>query len=351
MDLITLTKDDPDFEAYLLGTFSKDKRALPVETYHADTPRERVTFRIIPRDQVGAPHWLRIYLKSSRPELLCLTMGPAIAAWLNHSHSLNEWARIPSWLALLGLFFLHTAVFIFNDVQDHIHGLDRLNHRRGSQVIQKGWASAAEMKLWAWVNGLLAVLFGVPSFLNAPIELLSICACAALCIFVVIKNFGTRWGLCDLALMLLFGPLITMGIAFASFGESNFQDFALGIATGSLSVWVFQVRQFEDLFRAKPQSVRSFLGYLNFDRAHRAVVLEGLLLLFIQPAAALVLRLPLFFLAFSPIVSIPLILTVQRFLKASSPLSSSLVNSSKWALASHLAWSGWWIFALGASWL
>ncbi len=351
MELITLTKEDPEFESYLLGTFSKTHRALPVETYHADTPRERVTFRIVPLEKVDAPHWLKIYFKSSRPELLALLMGPACAAWLNHSHSLNEWTRIPSWMALAGLFFLHTAVFILNDVQDHIHGLDRLNHRRGSQVIQKGWASAAEMKRWAWVNAILALLFGAPSFLNAPLELFAICLIAALSIFVVIKNVGTRWGLCDLALLLLFGPLITMGIAYASFGESHIQDFVLGLATGSLSVWVFQVRQFEDLFRAKPQSLRSFLGYLNFDRAHRVVVFEGLLLLFIQPSAAIVLRLPLIFLAFSPLISIPLILTVQRFLKASSPLSSSLVNSSKWALASHLAWTGWWIFSLAVTWL
>jgi 1,4-dihydroxy-2-naphthoate octaprenyltransferase len=349
--LITLTKNDPEFESYLLGTFSKDHRAIPVETYHAATPRERVTFRVIPREEVGAPHWLKIYLRSSRPELLGLTMGPAAAVWLNHPHSLQEWSEIPSWLALLGLFFLHTAVFIFNDVQDHIHGLDRLNHRRGSQVIQKGWASAAEMKRWAMVNAGLALVVGLPSLLNAWIPLLIVCLTAAAAILIVIKNFGTRWGLCDLALMAIFGPLITMGIAFASFGESNIQDFCLGFAFGALALWVFQIRQFEDLFRSKPATLRTFLGFLNFDRAHRVVVVEGLILLFIQPAVALVLRLPLIFLALSPLISIPLILTVQRFLKANSPLSSSLVNSSRFALASHFTWAGWWILSLGVTWL
>lgn len=351
MELITLTKNDPEFESYLLGTFSKDHRAIPVETYHADTPRERVTFRVIPWEKVGAPHWLKIYLLSSRPELLGLTMGPAIAAWLNHSHSLSDWERIPSWLALLGLFFLHTAVFIFNDVQDHIHGLDRLNHRRGSQVIQKGWASAAEMKRWGIVNAVLALAFGLPSFLNAFLPLLAVCALTAVAIVIILKNFGTRYGLCDLALIAIFGPLITMGVSLASFGETSIQDFSLGIAMGTLALWVFQTRQFEDLFRSKPSTMRTFLGFLNFDRAHRVVVVEGLILLFVQPAVALVLRLPLIFLGFSPVVSIPLILTVQRFLKASSPLSSSLVNSSKYALASHFAWAGWWILSLGVTWL
>src|SRR5437899_8919725 len=60
--------------------------------------------------------------------------------------------------ALLGVFFLHTAAFLLNDVQDHLRGLDRLNRRRCSQVIQKGWVSPLEMKRWAWVNLALAVL-------------------------------------------------------------------------------------------------------------------------------------------------------------------------------------------------
>lgn len=350
-EFITLTKNDPEFESYLLGTFSPSHRALPVETYHAATSRERVTFRVLPIEKVQAPSWWKVYFWSSRPELFGLTLGPAMAAWLMHVNDLSQWTKWPSWFALFGLYFLHTAVFLLNDVQDHMRGFDRLNHRRGSQVIQKGWVTAQAMKRWAWLNGALSVLFGVPAFLLAPIHLAGICAAAALALLIVIAKFGVRYGACDLALAFLFGPLLVGGISLASFGEISLEDFALGAALGLLTVWVFQVRQFEDLFRARSENFRTFLGHLSFDQARKVVIVEGLLLLLLQPVTAVVLHGPMYLLALTPIVSIPLVLTLQRFLKAASPLSSSLVGSSKWALASHLAWTAWWIFSLGVAWL
>lgn len=351
MEYITLTKDDPEFKSYLLGTFSDSHRALPVETYHAQTARERVTFRVVPLAQVGAPAWWKIYLRSSRPELFGLTLGPAVVAWLGHRQSLGEWTRWPSWLALAGLFFLHTAVFLQNDVQDHLRGSDRLNRRRGSQVIQKGWVRAADMKMWAWLNAALALAFAVPAFLNAPAELALVCLSAVIALGVLLRNWGTKWGFCDLAVGMLFGPLLTCGIALASFGRTGVRDLLLGVALGSLAVWVFQVRQFEDLFRSKPQGFRTFLGYKNFDTSRRVAIGEGAALLILQPAIALILKVPLWSFVFLPLVSVPLVLTVQRFLRAASPLSSALAGSSRMALISHFSWTLWWIAALGAEWL
>lgn len=351
MEYITLTRDDPEFESYLLGTFSPSLRALPVETFHAQTSRERVTFRLVPREKVAAPRWWKIYFWSCRPELLGLTMGPSIAAWFGQPARLAEWTRWPSWFALLGVFFLHTAAFLFNDVQDHLRGLDRLNRRRGSQVIQKGWVSAAAMKKWAWLNFGLAVLFGVPAFLNAPVELALICLAAFACMLALWFHRGARWGISDFALALLFGPLLTCGISLASFGVCNWRDIALGAAFGSLTAWVLQVRQIEYLFRAKPEGFRTFLGYWSFDRARMICLIEGALLLILQPSVALLLQVPFKFFILLPVVSVPLILFIGRLRQAASPLSSSLVGADRWALGAHLSWALWWIVALGGSWL
>ncbi len=350
-EFITLTKNDPDFDSYLWGTFSQTHRALPVETYHAATAKERVTFRVLTLEKVAAPAWWKVYFWSARPELFGLTLGPAVAAWLLHVQSINAWTKWPSWFALAGLFFLHTAVFLANDVQDHLRGFDRLNHRRGSQVIQKGWVTASAMKRWAWVNFALAVLFGVPAFLNAPLELALVCSIAAAALVTITGKYGVRFGACDLSLALLFGPLLTTGIALASFGEASFKDIALGLSFGFLTVWVFQVRQFEDLFRAKAENFRTFFGHLSFDRARKFALIEGIALLFIPPAAGVILNLQLGFLLLSPLVGLPLIFTLRRIYLAASPLSSSLADLSKWSLASHLSWTAWWVFALGVAWL
>lgn len=350
-EYITLTSEDPEFQSYLLGTFSKTERAIPVETFHAQTQRERVTFRIVPVEKVGAPPWWVIYFRACRPELWGLTLGPAVAAWLSHKNLIENWERWPSWLALAGIFFLQTAAFLYNDVQDHLRGGDRLNRRRGSQVIQKGWSSAAAMKTWAVVNAVLAAVFGVPAFLNAPFELAVLCMTAVTALYILMKNWGARWGLCDLAILLLFGPLLTMGTALASFGEAGVRDIAIGVAYGAMAVWVFQVRQFEDLFRSNPAASRTFVGWLNFDKARWAVVIEGFLLLGLIPIAAGVIRMAMVPLALLPIASFPFVLLINRIYKAASPLSSTLAQTSRWALFAHMAWTAWWLLALGLAWL
>ena len=351
MEYITLTKGDAEFDAYLLGTFSRTHRALPVETFHPQTARERVTFKLVPREKVAAPRWWVTYFWSSRPELLGLTMGPAIAAWLNHHSEIHEWTKWPSWFALLGVFFLHAASFLMNDVQDHLRGLDRQNGRRGSQVIQRGWVSAAAMKNWAYVNFFLAVLFGVPAYLNAPVELSVICVAAFVGLGVLVWNKWARWGASDFAVTMLFGPLLTSGIALASFGACDVRDVVLGIAVGALATWALQARQFEYLFRAQPEGFRTFLGFWNFDRARTLCVVEGVLLLLLQPLAAWLLGIPLKLFILLPVVSIPSILFMGRLRSAASPLSSQLVNANRWALGAHLSWTLWWILALGVTWL
>lgn len=351
MNYVTLTSADPEFKSYLLGTFSKTHRALPVETYSAHAPFERVTFQLVPVEQIKSPSWWRIYFRAARPELLPLTLGPAIVAWLSHPQSLPQWTRWPSWCAILGIFFLHVATFLFNDVHDHLRGGDRANLRRGSRVIQKGWVTAEAMRRWAWVNFGLAFLFGVPAFLNAPLPLLGVCALAASALIILTRNIGTAWGLCDVSLFLLFGPLLTLGTAMAGFRTASEIDLLTGLAFGTLSLWIFQIRQFENLFRARSESFRTFLGFRTFDRARQIVIAEGVLILMLQVLIAVTLRSPLLFIALVPLISWPHLLTLDRLYRAASPLSSRLVRVSRLALIAHVLWTGWWILIMGVQWL
>jgi 1,4-dihydroxy-2-naphthoate octaprenyltransferase len=351
MEFITLAKGDAEFDQYLRGTFSRTHRALPIETYHAQTARERVTFHVVAVRDLKIPSWWKVYFWSVRPELLGLTMGPAIAAWLDGRQWMQEWNRWPSWLALLGVFFLHTAMCVLSDVQDHLRGLDRVNRRQGSQVIQKGWVSARQMQRWAYLNFALAALFGGPALFHAPAQLAVVCALALLCMVAVLLNRWARWGVSDLALALLFGPLLTSGIALASFGTCQWRDVVLGVAFGGLTAWSLQFRQFENIFRSRPEGFRTFLTAWDFDRAKVICLTEGVILLLLQPVVALYLAIPLKLWVLLPLVSVPMILTLGRLLKSASPLSSSLTDSGWWALASHSAWMVWWIVALGMAWL
>jgi len=157
--------------------------------------------------------------------------------------------------------------------------------------------------------------------------------------------------LSDVALAALFGPLLTSGIALASFGVCSRTDLLLGLAFGTLTLWTFQTRQFEHLFRSKPEGFHTFIAYRNFDRARRIVWLESVLLLLLQPTLALAAHMPMKMIILLPAISVPMILFTSRVWRAASPLSSNLVRSQRWALIAHFAWTSWWIVALVVQWL
>ena len=354
MEFVTLSKGDPEFDAYLLGTFAKDKRALPVDTFQHGQRNERVTFQIVSLNEVKAPPWWLTYLRSCRLELSTMALGPAGAAWLSHPDRYEQWTQWPSWFAMLGLFFLQTSLFLFNDYQDHLGGKDRLNRRRGSQVIQKGWTTALHMRRWAMVNGALGLMFGVPAFLNAPVELAVIGVLSFVAMFGFLKSRGQRWGQGDVSLFLLLGPLLACGVAAASYSQILVGDLLVGFAFGLLSLWVFHARQFEDLFRSRPEFFRTFLGYLPFDQARIFVLFEGVAVVTFQWLALNVVAAsvhPAVYAVFACAASVPVLLTMRRFWQATSPLSSSLMRISSWALASHAVWTLAWWSILGSLWL
>jgi len=63
-ELLTLSKSDPRFHSYIEGTFSKEYRALPIQSLNVNTEAEQVTFRIFPMKEVEQPlwglHWLQV---------------------------------------------------------------------------------------------------------------------------------------------------------------------------------------------------------------------------------------------------------------------------------------------------
>lgn len=187
MTLVTLARSDEKFEKYLWGTFAKDQRAIAVETYHPFTSRERVTFRVESLTQIHRPPWWRVYLASARPEMWMLSLAPALSVIVFLRDQFTQSEAIVSLCALLALFFLHNAACLANDVQDHLTGSDRANRRRGSQVIQKGWASAREMYFWSWLNFIFAMGFGIPAVFLAPLSEFAIGLVALLGIFVLLK--------------------------------------------------------------------------------------------------------------------------------------------------------------------
>lgn len=348
---ITLTNKDDEFDKYLWGTFSQTQRAIPVETFGAMGERERITFQIIPIEMIEIPPWWRVYSKACRPGMLGFTLGPAVVVWLSHAHLLTHWSKWTSWTALLGIFFLHAGAFMLNDVQDHIQGSDRTNRRRGSRLIQMGWVSAFWMRRWAVLNLAIAGILGGLASIVDPFSVFGLAAIAAICVLVLTYRFGARFGLCDLSVLLLFGPLVSVGVSLTSYSLYSVYDVILGTCLGLTTLFSLQIRQVASLFRSRKEAFRTYLGYLNYESARRLLILTGVLCLIANPIVALIFRMPLVFLLVQPLFAWPLAHCVSRIHTARSPLSSEWLKLSQTGVRAQLGLLSWWILVLGLMWL
>lgn len=347
MEFVTLTKADPDFKKYLWGSFASDKRATTVETFHVDSPRERVTFKIQSVSDVKKPSWWKIYLISARPEMWLLSLGPALSTLLVAKVWDNADRLFVSALALLALFFLHNSACLLNDVMDHIHGTDRANRRRGSQVIQKGWSTAQNMLRWALFNFALAVLLAIPAVLSQPTPLLLVGILAVSSISIMLSAKGARYGLADASVVILYGPLIVTGMSLVQ-GLSISRDLILiALNFGWMSMWVLQARQIENLFRSQKEGNRSFLGYLPFDLAKKSFLIEGIATIVFVVVSSYKLEIPwLAWIALVPLI-FPMFFVLIKLQRAASPLSSDFIKVGRWALFAHGSLAIWWWLALG----
>ena len=347
---VTLAHDDPEFRKYLLGSFSNAKRALPVESFSQHSRRERVTFRIVPLAELKKPSWWKIYFRACRPELLGLTLAPFLVTIMWMSRALKASIEKPADIvtALLGLFFLHVSAFLFNDFRDHMHGVDFANRRRGSQVIQKGWASASEVRMWAVVNASLALLFGIPAIFSHFEQLwpIVIAAGGIVVSLSMISSKLARMGLSDLMVFFGLGPLLAVASILTAFGTWNSKVVLLGTAFGLLAVLTLELRQLENLFRAGKDSFRTFLGGFEFDRAKVLVLGQIVLVAFSQVAVAAVILdkvVPLFGFALALIPFSQVYVLVR---KAKSPISSDLVHLGRRAIFAGSACLAWWGIAV-----
>jgi len=346
---VTLTPDDPDFRPYLLGNFSDDLRALPVDSFSQNSSRERVTFRLVPIQEIKKPTWWKIYFKACRPELLGLTLGPFFATVLLLQKGLRASIQHPVALiaAVLGLFFLHVCAFLLNDFRDHMRGVDFANRKRGSQVIQKGWASAREVRMWAFVNAGLALACGLPALIVTP-SLLAVVSIAAICVLGLswISSRLARFGLSDIMVFVGLGPLLTAAASLVAIGKVPSQVLLLGTAFGASAVLTLQIRQLENLFRAGRDSFRTFIGAFDFDRARLLVLSQIIFVSTLQIAMAFEVFHRWVAVFGFVLALLPLYFVYASVKNAASPLSSDLLRIGRRAIWAQTALLVWWGAAL-----
>ena len=228
-----------------------------------------------------------------------------------------------------------------------MRGVDFANRKRGSQVIQKGWASAREVRMWAFVNAGLALACGLPALIVTP-SLLAVVSVAAICVLGLswISSRLARFGLSDIMVFVGLGPLLTAAASLVAIGKVPSQVLLLGTAFGASAVLTLQIRQLENLFRAGRDSFRTFIGAFDFDRARLLVLSQIVFVSTLQFAMAFEVFHRWVAVFGFVLALLPLCFVYASVKNAASPLSSDLLRIGRRAIWAQTALLVWWGAAL-----
>jgi len=335
MKFVTLEKSDPLFHRHLMGHLSDGEVPIPVESLHVNSNDEKVTFQILDKDKIIRPSIWIVILKVMRIDLIAFTLFPPIAVFsvaLAHGQPTSQLGFV-----LLSLFFLHGAVFCRNDFADHLNGVDRVNEKGGSRVIQNGWLRATSVQKLYRVLIFLAVFFAGPVLMRLP-QLLWLAAIGGglgVLGYTFLRR-GLGWLAGDLSVFIALGPLLTLGANIvASKPISTVTALFLGSGFGLGVVIYLEIRHLISQVVDDTAGFRTLPVWLGFDRAKTAVasmfVLMGLMLV------ASFLTLSLFWGVIAGSLYIVLMAGMAlRTKEISSPLSSVLPTLLKEATLMHI---------------
>lgn len=348
---VTLTRNDQDFESYLLGMGPQGLRALPVESFGINSARERVTFELIQTNKLQRPSWLRRYLLALRLELLPLTLAPLCIALTAIFFSGGLLPGFKLSLMFVAIIALHVATFARNDYEDHFYGIDRIQRKRGSQVIQRGWLSALEVRTLSRIALAVAVVAGLPLLwpFSADLALLVALGLAAVLGFGFAGRGFKYQGAGDLVVGLCMGPLLTLGVGKIFAIDEALWLACVGLPLGLAAVVIFQLRQLETIMAERQSRSGTLVARLGFDRA-KAWLGRELWLMPVFTAVALWAWVPSRMLL--PLAGVVLLgqMPLQlRLMKVASPLSSGLLGLAKTALWFYLALAGVLILAIASA--
>lgn len=274
MKLVTLDRAHPEFQRHLRGRLPEGLRAVPEMTLNPHSDREAVTFRVAPLSELDRPPLVQVWLKALRLHSLPRAVIPALVVF---SWGFREGALDPdlSWLVLLGLFFLHSALVLRNDVQDHLSGADRVRPDRGSRALQKAWLTVDQLETAAALFVAGAILCALPLMWLFPRTIM-----VALVTAVVagVGFFHRRLSFKDLwagewSLFLLSGPLLVWGAQVATGGAMTTGSLAWSVLWGLWVLLPTHAVNLEQLVADRKSGRRSLVGLWGFDRSLRILPL------------------------------------------------------------------------------
>lgn len=279
-DLLTISRSSPEYNSYLLGTFSREKKAKPIQSLNLNSERESVTFEIVPNSEIQRPAWPQFVYQWLRMSRLIWVLFPFLFLLLNVEGPVFDSDILI--FGILSLVFLTWSLHLSNDFSDHMIGLDRVSLSSGSRAIQKGWVTARTTQIWSWIFAGLALVLGAIISWGIP-KLFLLISIVGFILYLSHFNkkmfFKNRlWG--GWLQGLLIGPCLAIGVEIILKNQVTWTGLAFGLVWGVMVLFVLFLNEYEALVSAYQAGMKTWMGLLGFDRGRQFLIRWLLLVLF-----------------------------------------------------------------------
>jgi 1,4-dihydroxy-2-naphthoate octaprenyltransferase len=169
------------------------------------------------------------WLISARASVLVMTFSAAAFGGLLTIASPN-WSMTAWLVCTLGLLLAHAANNQLNDLTDSVRGIDEGNYfrlRYGAHVLEDGLLTRRGLLVYMSITGGLAALCGVYLVIAVSPGLIVPFLLGSLLLLFYTWPLK-QWGLGELAVLLVWGPLMVGGTAFATTGAWDWRIAVIG---------------------------------------------------------------------------------------------------------------------------
>ncbi|QDK36603.1 UbiA family prenyltransferase [Bdellovibrio sp. NC01] len=345
-ELITLSKNSPEFQSYLLGTFATDKRALPIQSLNVNSASETVTFKIVPTKDVVHPSYSVVLAKTLKARSFLLLLVPLFLVLTKNvvDHTIRD--PYTGIIATVGLFLAFWSANLRNDFMDHVKGVDRIIDNSGSRAIQNGWMTAMQVKNLSSLLLLLAILCSLPVIFAFPMVAAVIAVSVVVGMWAQFKkqnSFKYQIG-GEIALFLLLGPLLTIGYQLSLGGPLDSESFWLGCLWGWGVLYVVHLKNFVNILPSSQAGFKNTVNWLGFDKARRLLAFWWFAFVAMNLAYHYIYAGLYWGFYLTVAVLLASISFVQKLKNISSSVGSELRLVHKYGLSLFLITIGLWVF-------
>lgn len=290
--------------------------------------------RMEDRQQWDALDLVSKWLIATRSAVTLVTVYSCVIAGLLAWRE-GDFSWLP-WLVLtLGLFVAHGTNNLLNDYTDFNRGIDKDNYFRTQYgvhpLVQGFWTNRQQLR-WFFASGVLASLAAVYALIYTDFHPITIVLIAIGALALLAYTYPFKyWGLGELAIFLIWGPIIIGGVYFVLSGAWNWNVALAGVPYG-LGVASINVGKHID---KRADDLRKGVGTFPVRAGEQAARIT-------DQAALLLMYAVTTYLVFVPRYFTPIMLIVWiAFKGAASAIRLLSTSRPESAPAGYPAWPTW----------